>query len=461
MNNSTVEISKGKKGLSLTTSNIVYPAHRFCSNIFGWFARVVSFMFSFEVVFCLFLFAGRYKADPRFTWVPVDITGLFFSLSVVAGIYLILIHRVRLKRRALPIACVALGFVVWTIFSLAWTPGELYATQKTFYFATLTFWALLSAAFIIASDIHRIRRFFLTIVLFAIWIMIESIFVYLKNSGIGFINAMGGNYLGIGYTCGMGGLIILTYALFESKSVSKKFLMMILFSLLLYIMLVAGGRGPLLMMVVAALIPVIFAFRFSITKLIKVKRYIFPFLGIIVLAIVLIGYLFIEKHVAMTTIYRVLVLFEPGMGRSGGARMSMWLSSVSLWVDNPLFGSGIGGYPIIMGYGDFRSYPHNIFLEIMVELGLVGLFLFVMLLFVSFRSLGTLRAVRNDPIRLIILMLFTFTTGRALISGDLHSNRLLFMVIGLMAFRNQFVINPAVAKKKNTDLCKISPHPKL
>ena len=440
--------------MSATTSIIVRPAHKVRPSVFEWFAHAASFIFSFEVIFTLFLFAGRYKADPRFAWMPVDITALFFGLSVFVGIYLILIRRVRLKRRALSIACAALGFVVWMIFSLAWTPGELYATQKALYVATLTFGPLLLAAFIIASDLHRIRRFFLAIVLFAIWIMIESVFVYLRNGGVGFISAMGGNYLGIGYTCGMGGLIVLTNALFESKGVSNKLLMMTLFSLFLCIMIVAGGRGPLLSMVVAALIPVVFAFRFSITKLIKVKRYIFPLLGIIVLAIVLIGYLFIEKHVAMTTLSRVFVLFEPGMGSSGGARMSMWLGSLPLWGDNPLFGSGIGGYPIIMGYGDFRSYPHNIFLEIMVELGLVGLFFFITLLFVGLRSLGTLQIVRNDPIRLIILMLFTFTLGGALISGDLHDNRLLFMVIGLMAFQNKSVINPAVARQKTIDLNK-------
>lgn len=432
--------------MSVTTSNIVHLTHKSRPSIFDWFANAASFIFSFEVIFCLFLFAGRYKADPRFAWMPVDITALFFGLSVFAGIYLILIHRVRLKRSALSIACVALGFIVWMIFSLAWTPGEVYANQKAFYVATLTFWSLLAAAFIIASDIHRIKRFFLAIVLFAVWIMIESFFVYLRIGGVGFITALGGNYLGIGYTCGMGGLIILIYALFESKNVYK-LLLMTLFSFFFCIMLVAGGRGPLLMMVIAALIPVVFAFRFSITKLIKVKRYIFPLLGIIVLAIGLIGYSFIVNHVAMTTLSRILVLFEPGMGTSGGARMSMWLGSVPLWMDNPLFGSGIGGYPIIMGYGDFRSYPHNIFLEIMVELGSVGLFLFAMLLFVGFRSLGHLKAVRNDPIRLIILMLFTFTMGGALISGDLHDNRLLFMVIGLMAFQNKL---PRRKRTENT-----------
>ena len=423
--------------MRIAPSIIAYSAYKIRPCSFDWVVHAASFIFSFEVIFCLFLFAGRYKADPRFAWIPVDISALFFGLSVFAGIYLILIRRVRLKRGALSIASTALGFMVWMIFSLAWTSGEFYANQKTFFVATLTFWSLLAAAFIIASDIHRIRRFFITIVLFAIWIMIESVFVYLKSGGVGFIRALGGNYLGIGYVCGMGGLIVLTCALFESKSVSNKLLMMTLFSFFLCIMLMTGGRGPLLMMVVAAIVPVIFAFRFSITKLIKVKRYIFPLSGLIVLYIVLIWYLLVEGQVAMTTLSRVFVLFEPGMGLSGGARISMWLSSVSLWAGNPLLGYGIGSYPIIMGCVDGRFYPHNIFLEIMVELGSVGLFFFVILLFVGLRSLGTLQIIRNDPIRQIILMLFTFTLCGALISGDLHDNRLLFMVIGLMAFQNK------------------------
>ena len=90
----------------------------------------------------------------------------------------------------------------------------------------------------------------------------------------------------------------------------------------------------------------------------------------------------------------------------------------------------------------------------MVELGCVGLFLFVTLLVVGLQSLGTLRTVRNDPIRLIILMLFTLTLGGALVSGDLHDNRLLFMMIGLMAFQNKSAITPAVAKQKPIDLNK-------
>ena len=39
-------------------------------------------LLSFELCHVFFLFAGRIKADPRFGWVPFDLTALFFFLSV-------------------------------------------------------------------------------------------------------------------------------------------------------------------------------------------------------------------------------------------------------------------------------------------------------------------------------------------------------------------------------------------
>jgi len=403
-------------------------------------ADTLSFVFSFEVIFTLFLFSGRFKADSRFAWIPIDITGLFFGLSICVAIYLLSIRRVKIKRHALFISTIALFFVVWLIISLAWTPSVFYAREKAFYVATLTFWSLLGTALVIASDINRIKRFFLTIVLFSLWVMLESYFVYFNLGSIGTINALEGNYLGVGYTCGMGGLIVLGYLVFDNMIFCKKFLMLALLGSYFFILLIGGGRGPLLMMIIATMIPVLFAFQVSPLKSIRVKKYMFPFMVVVVMTVMLLGYLFANNQIFMITVHRILVLFEPGFGASGGARQTMLLDSISLFLNNPLFGYGIGSYPIVTGCVDSRIYPHNIFLEIMAEMGLVGLFLFVSLLFVGLRSLGNYRVIRNNPICAIILMIFTFMLGGAMISGDLHDNRLLFMAIGLMAFKKSTAV---------------------
>jgi hypothetical protein len=56
--------------------------------------------------------------------------------------------------------------------------------------------------------------------------------------------------------------------------------------------------------------------------------------------------------------------------------------------ENPLFGSGLGGF---RGYNNIEwtneiKYPHNLFLEITSECGFVGLFILVELLLVIFRN---------------------------------------------------------------------------
>ena len=47
--------------------------------------RFMAIPISFEGLFVLFLFARIYKSDPRFDWLPVDITALLFGLSILSG----------------------------------------------------------------------------------------------------------------------------------------------------------------------------------------------------------------------------------------------------------------------------------------------------------------------------------------------------------------------------------------
>jgi putative inorganic carbon (HCO3(-)) transporter len=63
-------------------------------------------------------------------------------------------------------------------------------------------------------------------------------------------------------------------------------------------------------------------------------------------------------------------------------RLSQWRETAELLKDHPVFGAGLSGYPIVMkqyhqelAYEIFQ-YPHNIFLNIWVELGLLGLIAF-------------------------------------------------------------------------------------
>jgi O-antigen ligase len=69
---------------------------------------------------------------------------------------------------------------------------------------------------------------------------------------------------------------------------------------------------------------------------------------------------------------------------SGGVRLSQWKETIELLKDHPITGAGIGYYPELLRtsyHHDWQyeifQYPHNILLNIWVELGILGVVLFL------------------------------------------------------------------------------------
>lgn len=53
------------------------------------------------------------------------------------------------------------------------------------------------------------------------------------------------------------------------------------------------------------------------------------------------------------------------------ARYELWSDSIKIWTDNPLFGIGLGNWSQAFSYTEFK-YPHNIFIEVLSEQGIIG-----------------------------------------------------------------------------------------
>jgi len=392
---------------------------------------VVSTVFSFEFLFILFLFAGRYKADPRFEWVSVDLTALFFGSSVVAGFWVLWRRRFRARRKSVLLVWLALEFVGYVVASLAWTPGRVYAGQKAFYIATLTLWPLVACAFIIASDRHRLHRFSVLLVVFSGWIAWESTLEFLRSGGQGFVYALGGNYLGPGRVIGLGLLIVLAYMLFFARNLLEKIGAVVLIGWFLIVLFALGGRAPLLATAVAAFVPLVVGFRLSLSGRMTVRRYVVPLLVLVAASAAILVYLYGTGTVTVTA-SRLRVLFTQVVEHVPSKRVELYRDALNSWTGKPFLGHGIGAFPLLEGSGDIRLYPHNLILEILVELGLVGFVLFTVLVFVALKTLGTLSAIRNDPWRLLVLALFVNVFLNAMVTGDISDNRIVFGVLGLM-----------------------------
>ena len=71
------------------------------------------------------------------------------------------------------------------------------------------------------------------------------------------------------------------------------------------------------------------------------------------------------------------------------SRLYFFSQSIQLWtndINTILFGGGVKSYPIFTYQNEFGVYPHNIFLEILSELGIVGLIIFLKIIFIFYKN---------------------------------------------------------------------------
>ena len=405
----------------------------------GWVplsvSAVVKNPLSFEVIFTLFLFAGRFKADPRFAWVPVDITALLFAITVAQGVVILLRRRGTLYRPALVLLLGMATFILWALVSLVWSPGVVYAQYKTLLLATVVFWAMIAPAIIIGPDPVRRRRFFTAIVAFGAWMGIESAIVVVRGSDGGFVTTFGGHYLGVGRTLGPAVAILFVHFLVCERRMGSRWVALGIAVFFVWVMLEAGGRGPLLAGFATVLVPALVGWGLLQRQqayLLRLGRYVKPVSRISLLAAAGVAAL-VASGYAGVTVRRLYMLFAQERGGvSAAGRLDFFASAWEVWSKSPIVGAGIGAFPIMIGRPDATAYPHNLFLETLAELGVVGLILLIAVLALG---LGSAWARRRwaGPATLVATMLFVNTFLNAQISGDLTDNRLVFMSLGLLA----------------------------
>ena len=407
--------------------------------------HVLGVFFSFEFLFVLYMYAGRYKADPRLQWIEVDLTALLFCASVAVGCLVLARHRFRLPAGSARLAFFAVLFVSYIAASLTWTVGYHYAEKKTLYMGTLALWPLIACAVLIAFDRVRVQRFMLALVVFASWLCIETALALTTGRYEGTVIA----YIALAQVIATSAVIVFGYMLFFARTLLTRAVAAAIFSCYIYVLLHIGARGPMVAVAVAVVTALVLRPRRALGAS-RVRRYVLQLTGLIVLA----GFvtLAVPRHAEEArTLARFDVLFRPGGGASAQARLYSGVWAVKLWLQRPVVGHGIGSWPIIMGIGDQRAYPHNLVLEILAELGLLGLLLFALVAGFALRCLGPISEIRRDPLRILICMIFMSCLFNSMVSGHLPDNRLLFAVIGLMAFGGAGSGRPGAAHRGDGD----------
>lgn len=190
-------------------------------------------------------------------------------------------------------------------------------------------------------------------------------------------------------------VLILFYSLFEKGKIRFNFMLFIITGLIC--MLIVGSRTPVISLLFCILI-----LRFKHHSLFKNVFFIFIF--------VVLGYIasvfFSDSYVFDTDFYSLYERFE-------------YLVFVNTSDFDSLIGIGTGGFGVFFSRFDERIYPHNIFLEIFVENGLIGLVLFLIpLIFYLWKA-------KLDLIKILVVYTFVNT----LTSGDIPGNNVFFLLL--------------------------------
>ncbi|NPV70688.1 MAG: O-antigen ligase family protein [Firmicutes bacterium] len=400
------------------------------------------------------LTAGLYKADPRVT-VPggFDLT-LLFALSLV----LVLLVEVLKSRNVLRRLWQERVFLAsWAIFlmilslGLTRTPSPEYGYAKALHFVVIGGLAVLVP---LIWENRQTELFYR--VLFGLSLAMALDALSRMGEGRYHLTAFSSNYLGLARQSGYGLLIGTLYLLPKQRTSMGRALVMILNVPLAFALLAAGGRGP----VVSCLIALSYLFPYDAvlsrvaTGQLRIRR-----LAGALLVLVLIGVLTVLIVVSPRGLFDVLrsrfsLALGPDVGSSTLTRLDYWKLASSLFIQNPVMGVGTGGFSRWAVGSDAHEYPHNLFLEIASELGIVGLASFLMVIvsaLYAFRYVASTGDEQSKESVRLVSVLALYALVNACVSGDLNDNRMLFALLAILKRTGTDTLHEAGARSRRVN----------
>lgn len=313
---------------------------------------------------------------------------------------------------------IAATFLAWVVFSTAL--NQLSVPRSTL---LLLVSILLIGTICALSWGEKFYSTFLYSVVFC-GVMLALFIVYSSVIGGGdFRRVLVGNigYLILGSLVAIPTSILLPYLL--ATSGWKRLWVLILLMPLGLGLVVALARGALLFTAIAGVFALVFYWPRQDSRRRKARTGMTTRLLVVGLAIAA-GVWFMPART-----YILLRRIFSGDESEVGGRGDIWAHAWGEVSASPLMGHGLGHY-----VQSFYSHPHNMFLQVGMDSGFVGMILIALLMVIPFVGLliNWRRKGNLDPLTIGLLFAFVILFLDAQKSGDFYTARTLFIFSGLM-----------------------------
>ncbi|MGQ9678678.1 MAG: O-antigen ligase family protein [bacterium] len=385
-----------------------------------------------EITLALFLLSGTFKSQFNHTFPEAPDVTIICGLILIAGVIIRL--PVFLRSLKSPISppkhrptfkffLTFAGLVAMMLLSLFAVNDNRYGLEKTARFATLTGLALFTPLITIHSE-KSLSRFLLTL------IGVALLMVAFGQPTFEGLTAFGANHIATGRTIGVGFLSCIYFTLRPRLRSFKNILLaagLVITNIILgYGVFSSGARGVLISLISALTVVGLVALFFR-----RGRTIVLTGAAIVTAIVIIISVL--APDAVLTMNRRIDKIVSEPIDRTAHTRVIRAEAAITLFQSHPLTGAGIGGFnqEFNLYEGERGDYPHNLFLEVAAELGLVGLILITLLLFIPIQHLLATLKVGNRPATLLLFTFVLYFLINAFFSGDLNDNRFLFAALGL------------------------------
>lgn len=366
---------------------------------------------------------------------PLDGAGLIIHVLLISGAIAVELSR----RRAIPslmgspfvVAVLAFTFLVFGY--VIGSPSVEYGLQKSVLFVLKALLPFLVVILYAPLDRSRSRAVLLALVVGMVLTAL-SMLVFASNSSVVNLSRLSVSEelspISAGRSVGYGAVVLLLGLMYSRARHRYSWLVACGLVLGLAAMLATGTRGPLIGLAAAGL-------GTFILLPVALKRKLRILLGTsVVVCVVWIGlyqYGYAERLEVIGGYTRISNYLEAfGENTSDVERLVRYEVAAETIVKSSGVGLGTGGYSSVYGYQE-REYPHNAFLEILVEQGLAGLFLFLLTLLMVMRSI--LSGYRDTSIGIeeaALVGIWIFALFNAMVSGDIADNGIVWVASALV-----------------------------